>query len=126
MADNNSKDPMDTLRKAMGDLETRFDEMSKAIFGTEGFAKTTGVATEIGAKMQKGMTDQMSKNLEFFNMPSRSDITAIGERLMTMDERLVRIEEALSRLAPPEAGSSSGPRRTRKPAAKKPAKKKSD
>lgn len=123
MANNNSSDPMDTLRKAMGDLEGRFDEMSKAIFGTEAFAKTTGVATELGAKVQKGMSDQMSKNLEFFNMPSRSDITAIGERLMTMDERLVRIEAALARLAPAEASGSSGPARTRKAPAKKPAKK---
>lgn len=123
MADNNSKDPMDTLRKAMGDLEGRFDEMSKAIFGTEAFAKTTGVATELGAKVQKGMSDQMSKNLEFFNMPSRGDINAIGERLMTMDERLVRIEAALARLAPAEPGPSSGPARTRKAPAKKPAKK---
>lgn len=126
MADKNLSDPMDAMRKAMGDLETRFDEMSKAVFGTDAFARTTGAATELGAKMQKGVSDQMSKNLEFFNMPSRGDITAIGERLMTMDERLVRIEETLARLAPDETSTSPGPPRTRKPPAKKAAKKKSD
>ncbi len=122
MAD--SKDPMDTIRKAMGDLETRFDEMSKAIFGTDAFARSSGAATELGAKVQKGLSDQMSKNLEFFNMPSRADVTAIGERLMTMDDRLVRIEEILSRIAPPADRPASGPKRTRKSPAKKAATKK--
>ena len=126
MAENSPNDPMDSLRKAMSDLESRFDEMSKAIFGTDAFARTTGAATELGAKVQKGMADQMSKNLEFFNMPSRTDITAIGERLMAMDERLVRIEASLARLAPREDSASSGPPRTRKPRAKKSAKKKAD
>lgn len=126
MADNSPSDPMDALRKAMSDLEARFDEMSKAVFGTDAFARTTGAATELGAKVQKGVSEQMSKNLEFFNMPSRQDITAIGERLMTMDERLVRIEETLAQLVPDESSASSGPPRTRKPPAKKSAKKKSD
>ncbi|WP_299323985.1 hypothetical protein [Parasphingopyxis sp.] len=126
MADNNKSDPMDAMRTAMSDLEARFDEMSKAVFGTDAFARTTGAATELGAKVQKGVSDQMSKNLEFFNMPSRTDITAIGERLMTMDERLVRIEEALAKLVPDEPAAASGPPRTRKPPAKKAAKKKSD
>ena len=125
MADQ-STDPMDTIRKAMGDLEARFDEMSKAVFGTDAFAKASGAATEMGTKVQKGMSDQMSKNLEFFNMPSRADVTALGERLMTMDDRLVRIEDALARIAPPEAKKTGGPKRTRKPPAKKTSKKKSD
>lgn len=126
MTDNPKTDPMDTLRKAMGDLEARFDEMAKAVFGTEAFAQTSHRATELGAKVQKGVSEQMSKNLAFWNMPSREDVTAIGERLMTMDERLVRIEEALARLAPDETRPATGPKRTRKPPAKKAAKNKSD
>ncbi|NNC73618.1 MAG: hypothetical protein HKN78_12185 [Sphingomonadaceae bacterium] len=123
MADDT--DPMDSIRKAMGDLEGRFDEMAKAVFGTDAFAETSHRATELGAKVQRGMSDQMSKNLAFFNMPSREDVTAIGERLMTMDERLVRIEDALARLAPSER-KTTGPKRTRKPPAKKASKNKSD
>lgn len=115
----NGNDPMDAMRKALGDLETRFDEMAKAVFGTDAFAKATGTATEIGAKAQKQMSDQMSRNLEFFNMPSRADVTAIGERLMTIEDRLIGIEAALERLAPEPAKPASGPKRTRKPPAKK-------
>lgn len=124
MADQKSSDPIDVIRKAMGDLESRFDEMSNKIFNTELFARTSGAGAELGAKMQKGMADQMSKNLEFFNMPSRGDIGAIGERLMSMDARLERIEDTLARLAPPDTKAASGPPRTRKAPAKKTAKKK--
>ena len=112
-------DPMDAMRKAMGDLESRFDEMAKAVFGTDAFAKASGTATDIGVKAQKQMAGQMSRNLEFFNMPSREDVTAIGERLMTIDDRLIRIEAALEKLVPPESKAASGPKRTRKPPAKK-------
>ncbi|MBV7265392.1 hypothetical protein [Erythrobacter ani] len=115
----NDMDPMDAMRKAMGDLESRFDEMAKAVFGTDAFAKASGTATELGVKAQKQMADQMSRNLEFFNMPSREDVTAIGQRLMTIDDRLIRIEAALEKLAPPDDKPATGPKRTRKPPAKK-------
>ena len=111
-------DPMDAMRNAIGDLETRFDEMAKAIFGTEAFGKATGKATEFGIKAQKQVADQMSRNLEFFNMPSRADVTAIGERLMSIEDRLIRIEGALDKLAPAAAKPAKGPKRTRKPPSK--------
>ncbi len=112
-------DPMDAMRNAMGDLESRFDEMAKTVFGTDAFAKATGTATEFGAKAQKRMSDQMSKNLELFNMPSREDVTAIGERLMSIEDRLINIEAALARIAPAASKPKTGPKRTRKPPAKK-------
>ena len=112
-------DPMDSIRNAMGDLESRFDEMAKAVFGTDAFAKATGKATEIGAKAQKQMSDQMSRNLEFFNMPSRSDVNAIGERLMAIEDKLISIEATLAKLVPADSKPKSGPKRTRKPPSKK-------
>ncbi len=42
----------------------------------------------------------MARQLAMFNMPSREDIEALGERLISMDDRLVRIEETLKRMAP--------------------------
>lgn len=118
----NNKDSMDSIRKAIGDLETRFDDVAKAVFGTDAFGKASGAATEIGVKAQKTVADQMTRNLEFFNMPSRQDVTAMGERLMTIDDRLIRIEAILEQLVPAERKPASGPKRTRKPPAKKPIK----
>ena len=124
MANNNLSDPLDGLRKAMADLETRFDEMSKAIFGTDAFAKGANTASDLGAKVQQNVSEQMRRNLSFFNMPSREDVTALGERMMAIDDRLARIEDKLDKLAPaPAKKTASGPPRTRKAPAKKPARK---
>ncbi|MBY0422627.1 MAG: hypothetical protein K2Q06_10005 [Parvularculaceae bacterium] len=75
------------------------------------------------ARAQKGLNDHWARQLAFFNMPSREDIEAIGDRLMSMDARLARMEEALARLAGPAAKPvRSGPARTKKPPTKPAAK----
>ena len=62
----------------------------------------------------------MARQLAMFNMPSREDVEQLGERLLTMDDRLVRIEEMLKRLdaGTVEAARKPMPPRTKKPAAK--------
>ncbi len=117
-----SKDPADALRSAISELESRVDSIANALMGTEEFAGAANLASNIQMRMQKGMADHMSRQLAWFNMPSREDITAIGERLQSMDERLVRIEQALMRLAPAEKKAAGGVPRTKKPPAR-PAKK---
>lgn len=86
--------------------------------GTEEFARTANVASQLQLRMKKGVNDHMARQLALFNMPSREDIASIGERLMTMDERLIRIEGMLSRLAGPAPVSGARPPRTKKPAKK--------
>ena len=62
----------------------------------------------------------MGRQLELYNMPSREDITALGERIMEMETRLIRIEDMLQQALPtPQSEKRSGPPRTKKPAAKK-------
>ena len=89
--------------------------------GTEEFAGAANVASKLQMRFQKGMNDHMARQLAYFNMPSREDITAIGERLISMEDRLVKIESTLARLAPPDPKTASGnrPPRTKKPAKKK-------
>ena len=84
--------------------------------GTEEFARTANVASNMQLRLQKGMANHMARQLALFNMPSREDITALGERVMAMDERLVKIEEMLKRMAP----EASPPRADRPPRTKKP------
>lgn len=88
--------------------------------GTEEFAGAANFASNLQMRMQKGVSDHMSRQLAWFNMPSREDITSIGERLISIDDRLVRVESMLARLAPPEkkAPAAGKPPRTKKPAPK--------
>ena len=87
--------------------------------GTEEFAKTANVASNVQMRLQKGVNNHMARQLALFNMPSREDITALGERMMTIDDRLVRIESMLQRMAPQAAPDKAArPPRTKKPRAK--------
>ncbi|MEL7485933.1 MAG: hypothetical protein AAGJ87_01830 [Pseudomonadota bacterium] len=109
------------MRDAIANLEERVDAIATTLLGTEEFAKTANLASNMQLRLQKGMNSHMSRQLALFNMPSRDDIAHIGERLMTMDERLVRIEALLKQL---DAGAAPAkntgmPPRTKKPGGKK-------
>ena len=114
-----AKDPADAIRAAIATLEERIDLIATSLMGTDEFARTANAASNLQLKLKKGMSDHMARQLALFNMPSREDISAIGERLMTMDERLIRIEDILARLAPVAAPATGRPARTRKPPSKK-------
>jgi hypothetical protein len=98
-------------------IEAGLESAAGSLFGTDGFAKTAGLATNVSARVQRGVADRMNRNLGLMNMPSRDDITAIGERLIAMENRLLHIEDMLSRLVPDNpADRPASPPRTRKPA----------
>jgi hypothetical protein len=112
-------DPADQIRAAIAKLEERVDTIGTALMGTEEFAGVATAASTLRARAQKGLSDHWGRQLAFFNMPSREDIAAIGDRLMSMDERLARVEHMLARMAGPDPGAKrAGPARTRKPPAK--------
>ncbi len=98
MPTRKAKEPSESASEAIASLEERVDAIATAVMGTEEFAKTANLAANLQLRMQKGMAGHMARQLALFNMPSRDDLTALAERVMTMDERLVRIEELLARL----------------------------
>lgn len=117
-ADAKIADPADQIRAAIAKLEERVDGIGTALMGTEEFAGVATAASTLRARAQKGLNDHWGRQLAFFNMPSREDIAAIGDRLMSMDERLARVEHMLSRMTGPDPGAKrAGPARTRKPPA---------
>lgn len=104
------------MRGAISRLEERVDSLATSLMGTEEFAGAANLAANLQLRAQKGMSDHMVRQLAFFNMPSREDIASIGERLISMDDRLVRIETILARMAGPAAAPGANrPPRTKKP-----------
>jgi hypothetical protein len=53
---------------------------------------------ETYAGMQKTMADQMARYLGALNMPTRSDIMTLGDRLAMIEDRLAGIERMLARV----------------------------
>ena len=92
------------------------DALSTALFETPTFAKTANMANTFQTRVKKGVANRMGKRLAFYNMPSREDVTALGDRIISVEDRLVRIEAMLLKLMPAEAVKPApGPRRTKKP-----------
>lgn len=113
-----AKDTGDSIREAIATLEARVDSIATALMGTEEFARTANAASNVQLRLQKGMNAHMARQLALFNMPSREDIAALGERMMTIDDRLVRIEDMLRQMTPPAGAKAGSPPRTKKPRAK--------
>ena len=118
LAISGGRESTESIRSAISEIEQRIDDLARALLGTEEFAKTANAASQVQFMVRKGMNDHMSRQLAFFNMPSREDIEALGDRLMSVEERLLAIESLLHSMAPP-APKKAGPPRTKKPSSKK-------
>lgn len=101
-------DPMAMFNQMLGQFEQGFNAMATKAMGTEDFAKvmnTVGGAS-VGAK--KSMGDMMERYLATMNLPSRQELTHIGERLQAVEARLNEIIAILHR-AHPEVGGLAKP-----------------
>jgi hypothetical protein len=58
-------------------------------------ARSVAGFMEMYATLQRLLAEGMQRYLAFINMPSRSDVTGLGETLRSIEDRLARIEETL-------------------------------
>ena len=80
-----------------------------------------GLGTEFNASLvqQQAMKRNMADFMANMNLPTRDDLTAMGERIGQLEDAVARIEALLVRLGPAAAATPSPkPSRTRKPASK--------
>ncbi|HRJ70433.1 MAG TPA: poly(R)-hydroxyalkanoic acid synthase subunit PhaE [Beijerinckiaceae bacterium] len=113
-------DPMAMFNQMLGQFEQGFNEMATKAMGSEDFSRimnTMGGAS-MGAK--KTMGDMMERYLATMNLPSRQELTNIGERLQAVEARLNEIIAILHRAHPDVGGlvkptAAPRPPRTRKP-----------
>jgi hypothetical protein len=76
---------------------------------------------EMYVAMQKSMADAMGRYVTALNLPARSDVLALGDRLGAIENRLAGIEQRLAWLAGPApraeepGGDPLRPPRTKRP-----------
>jgi hypothetical protein len=99
--------------------EQQWNAFLNQAMGSDQYSQTLGRMMEMYAGMQKTMADQMARYLGALNMPTRSDIMTLGDRLAMIEDRLAAIERMLARvdgLAPGGgAGQAGRPPRTKQP-----------
>lgn len=123
-----ARDPFAMWREWLSQSERQWNAFFNDVMGTEQFSQYQGRFTELYLAMQRNMSEAMGRYLTTLDMPTRSDVLGLGQRLSLVEDRLRTIEEGLTRLsrgatadepptaAPPQtAVAAPRPARTRKP-----------
>ena len=107
------KDPMDAWRQYLTQAEREWNQYLNQAMGSDAFSQVMGTWMSSFLAMQKNVGETVEKYLTSFNLPSRSDITDLGERLTRIEDRLRRIETTVTPSEP--SSRRPTPPRTRKP-----------
>ncbi|MBA4179262.1 MAG: hypothetical protein C0506_01610 [Anaerolinea sp.] len=109
-------------REWVGNSERQWNAFLNNAMATHEFSQTLGRLMDVYLNMQKSMNDVMGRYFTALNIPTRSDVVALGERLTLIEERLGNIESALApRPSDPALTgipAALSPPRTRKPPAR--------
>lgn len=111
-------DPFAQLQQFITDWERRIDGVANRVMGTDEFSRSMNAVQKLQLNMQKAFMEAMATHLNNLNMPSRADITELGERLIAVEQRLARIEGMLASERPganEAPAARRGPPRTRRP-----------
>jgi hypothetical protein len=120
MADKGS-DPVQMWHSFLGDMEKQLNSFSNQAMGSEDFSRFMNQMTGASAGARKAFGDFMERYLAAMNLPSRSELTDLGERLRGIEGRLNDIMSLLQRLhadvVASDAAASGMPRppRTKRP-----------
>lgn len=117
------KKTSDPVQNAIANLEERVNVLGRTVFGSDNFGKIMNTAVSTQGRLQKGFSNRMAKNLNFYNMPSQDDVVALGEQCARIEERIVAIENMLLLLVEEKMPKvRTGPARTKVPKSKAKAK----
>ena len=121
-------DPFAMWRDWLSNSERQWNGFLNEVMATDQFGESMGRMMDVYLNMQKNMNDVMGRYFSAINVPTRTDLLALGNRLSDIEERLGGIEgmvKALGTAVAPaavavspktEAAAIPRPPRTRKPA----------
>jgi hypothetical protein len=116
--------PLDSWRQFITDSERQWNAFFKDVLGTDGFSAAMNTWVEASLTVQRMIADQLERYYAAFNIPTHSDLVALGERMKTIEDTLARVESQLAVARQNGRGPKSSPtkaaprrkvKRTRKP-----------
>jgi hypothetical protein len=109
-------DPAAAFRDLMSQWEKGANEFANRTMNSEEFSRAMNKATTTSTAMQQQLGELIGRYLTTLNLPSRSEMVNIGERLQAIETSLHRISAQLEtvRGVTPSA-SPPGPPRTKRP-----------
>ncbi len=118
---NKSNDPVEVWHTMLGEMEKGFNSFATQAMSSPEFSKVMNQAGGMAAGAQKQFDGLMEKYLVGMNLPSRSQLVSMAERLQAIEAQLSEIKTLLSRMqgktggADDTDGALAKPRRTRRP-----------
>src|ERR1700743_171430 len=120
MADK-SNDPVALWQNMIGEIEKGFNAFANQAMASPEFSKVVNQVGGATAGAQKQLGDLMEKYLLSMNMPSRSQMVGMAERLAAIESQLGEIKARLHHMQGNAGGAPGGvsqaprPPRTRRP-----------
>jgi hypothetical protein len=119
MADK-SNDPVAIWQTMIGEMEKGFNAFANQAMTSPEFSRAVNQAGGVAAGAQKQLGDLMEKYLVSMNLPSRSQMVGMAERLQSIEGQLNEIKALLHQVHGASSGAnpaSPKPPRTRRPPA---------
>ena len=120
MADK-SNDPVALWQNMIGEMEKGFNAFANQAMTSPEFSKVVNQVGGATAGAQKQLSELMEKYLLSMNLPSRSQMVGMAERLQSIEGQLNEIKAMLHQLKGASPGASGGylqaprPPRTKRP-----------
>ncbi len=116
-------DPLRTWREWYQKSEKQWSDTLSGILGNDRFAQTTGKYVQEAVHLHRMFTESMAQYLAALNLPSRTDIIALSERVGELEDHVaglqVEVRHLRRLLAEYEGGAADDaptrPKRTKKP-----------
>lgn len=117
-------DPLEMWRNWLSESERQWNGFLNQAMATDEFSQTMGKFMDVYLNMQKSMSEAMGRYLTAMNLPTRTDVLALGDRISALEERIAGLEATVAKASFPAAegaapaASAPGkpkPARTRKP-----------
>jgi Poly(R)-hydroxyalkanoic acid synthase subunit (PHA_synth_III_E) len=114
-------DPFAAWRDWLEQTERQLNSYFNQVMGTEQYARFLGQFSELTLNMQKNMGEAMERYFKSLNLPTREDLTLLGQRLNVIEQRVAALERnspaanLVAGAAAPEVATPPRPPRTRKP-----------
>ena len=111
-----SLDPFALVRDVVSQLEKAINERAGPLMKSDGFASGANKVMSAAMVAKKLAQDLTQRYFEALNIPSRTDIIALTDRLQVLEDRMIGIQATLDHMAGARARAAlPAPSRTRKP-----------
>jgi polyhydroxyalkanoic acid synthase PhaR subunit len=112
-------DPFAAWRDWLSTSERQWNSFLNQAMSTDEFGQAMGRMMDVYLGMQKNMNEVMGRYFTALNVPTRTDVLSLANRLSEIEERLGSIEDAV-RTTRVEAPAGAEPRMIDAPAAARP------